>query len=129
MTMEAVQVRYFTPKEANRTLPLVRRIVNDILATAHRARELYRTAGGHSLKGLTQAEADRLDELYAELKTLGCSYRDWNFTVGLVDFPARLNGREVYLCWRSDEPDVRFYHEPDAGYAGRKPIPPEFLNH
>ena len=39
---------------------------------------------------------------------------------GLVDFPALLGGREVFLCWEKDEEDVEFWHELDAGYAGRE---------
>ena len=68
---------------------------------------------------------DQLDELFDELEAIGCSYRDWNFTEGLVDFPAKVNGREVLLCWRSDEAKVRYYHEVNAGFAGRRSIPKE----
>ena len=39
---------------------------------------------------------------------------------GLVDFPALINGREVFLCWESDEDDIEFWHEIDSGYAGRE---------
>ena len=39
-----------------------------------------------------------------------------------VDFPARLEGREVYLCWQLGEPEVLHWHAMDAGFAGRQPI-------
>jgi hypothetical protein len=39
---------------------------------------------------------------------------------GLVDFPAIIGGREVFLCWEKDEEDIEFWHELDAGYAGRE---------
>jgi hypothetical protein len=39
---------------------------------------------------------------------------------GLVDFPAILEGREVFLCWEQDEEDIEFWHELEAGYAGRE---------
>ena len=39
---------------------------------------------------------------------------------GLVDFPAIIGGREVFLCWEQDEEDIEFWHELDAGYAGRE---------
>jgi hypothetical protein len=39
---------------------------------------------------------------------------------GLVDFPAVLDGREVFLCWEQDEEDIEFWHELEAGYAGRE---------
>ena len=56
--------------------------------------------------------------------------RDIRFPVGglehgLVDFPTTLDGRWVYLCWQSDEPDVAYWHELSEGYAGRHPITAE----
>jgi hypothetical protein len=41
---------------------------------------------------------------------------------GLVDFPALRGGEEVYLCWLVDEDEIRFWHAPDAGFAGRQPL-------
>jgi hypothetical protein len=41
---------------------------------------------------------------------------------GLIDFPAIIGGREVFLCWEQDEQDIEFWHELDAGYAGRERI-------
>jgi hypothetical protein len=46
----------------------------------------------------------------------------------LIDFPAWMNGREVYLCWRLGEPDVGHWHELDAGFAGRKKLSGEALH-
>jgi hypothetical protein len=40
----------------------------------------------------------------------------------LVDFPARYRGREVLLCWTEGEERIGWYHLPDAGFAGRRPI-------
>jgi hypothetical protein len=117
----------FTPAQANRTLPLVRRIVADIL---ERGRELRRLTDGpldvraRQVASRLQAE---LAELYLELERIGCSYKDWGFDMGLVDFPAELEGQSVLLCWRSDEPRVEWYHPLEAGFAGRRPIPPELL--
>jgi hypothetical protein len=41
---------------------------------------------------------------------------------GLIDFPAVRDDREVYLCWIEGEPDIGFWHDLDAGYAGRRPV-------
>lgn len=116
--------RTFTPAEANRMLPLVRRIVADILAAG---RELRRLAPDGLAPESRVPEVDRqmqrLKDLVNELEQLGCQYKDWNFDVGLVDFPARIEGRDVLLCWRSDEPEIRFYHGLEDGYTGRRPIP------
>jgi hypothetical protein len=120
----------FTPAEATRTLPLVKQIVTDILSRGKAHRELARddapeTVEKEDRKTVLEAE---LDELFKELDDLGCSYRDWGFEMGLVDFPSEIEGQPVLLCWRSDEPTVGFYHAHDAGYAGRKPIPRQLLD-
>src|ERR671916_3363847 len=41
---------------------------------------------------------------------------------GLVDFPTLRGGAEVYLCWREGEDEIAFWHEPEAGFAGRRPL-------
>lgn len=41
---------------------------------------------------------------------------------GLCDFPYMMNGRLVYLCWKLGEPDIRWWHETDAGFASRQPL-------
>jgi hypothetical protein len=109
--------RLFTRSEAESTFPLVRQIVGDILATAGRVRGLAED----------DPEVPRLqDELAAqvrELEEMGCFYKDWNFTIGLVDFPSVIDGETVFLCWRSDEPSLAWYHPVDEGFQGRRPLP------
>jgi hypothetical protein len=119
--------RRFTPVEANRALPLVRRIAADVLARGRELRRLERDELGDEAApriGVLQAE---LGELFAELERLGCSWRDLGFERGLVDFPARIGGRDVLLCWKSDESHVTWYHDAQTGFAGRTPIPRELL--
>ncbi|MDA0746259.1 MAG: DUF2203 domain-containing protein [bacterium] len=124
---QEIEKKYYTPAEANLTLPLVRRIVSDIQETGQRlfkqAEELGEAAAEDT--GIKKM-IDTLNEFFAELEQLGCSYKDPNFKLGLVDFPALIEGKEVELCWRSDEPSVAFYHGQE-GYAGRKPIPEKYL--
>jgi hypothetical protein len=129
--------KYFTPAEANSTLPLVRAIVGDIAELANELRERHerlnrlrpRERGGRSeahQEELLQAEAEfergqeRMQEYEKELKTLGVELKDY-FT-GLIDFPCWMNGHEVYLCWRLGEPEVAHWHEIDAGFAGRQKL-------
>ena len=121
--------RLFTPEQANRTLPLVKRIVQDILETGVEMRRLGRQAdpSAEQVKEYSKL-TDRLKALFAELEDLGCYYKDWNFTMGLVDFPAIIHDEEVLLCWRSDEPEIAYYHDYDGGYAGRRPIPESLLS-
>ena len=121
--------KHFTPAEANRTLPLVQRIVADILETGSQIRGL--TSSKDTMFPGREVEIQKLvadlASLMRELERLGCQYKDWNFTMGLVDFPSVIGGEEVLLCWRSDEPEILHYHGLNEGYVGRKPIPEPLL--
>ncbi len=57
-----------------------------------------------------------------KIHSTGCVVKD--LETGLLDFPARINGEPVYLCWRLGEDRIRFYHAQDEGFAGRKPLDP-----
>ena len=57
-----------------------------------------------------------------QIQATGCVVKDLD--VGLLDFPARINNQEVYLCWRLGEDRIRFYHRQDEGFSARKPIDP-----
>lgn len=120
--------KYFTPEEAKRTLPLVRRIIRDIINSGETMRSYAASMeSGAEENQEVQLLAERISSYMAELEEIGCYYKDWNFTVGLVDFPSIIEGKEVMLCWRSDEEDIRYYHDVNAGYAGRKLIPDEYF--
>jgi hypothetical protein len=133
----ALEKRVFTVSEANATLPLVKAIVRDIMELARdlREREERLNRAGSSKKSafleayqeevrLAQAgferDQERLQEYEQELKDLGVELKDY-FT-GLIDFPCLLDNREVYLCWRYDEPEVSYWHELKAGFSGRQRI-------
>lgn len=119
--------RRFTPSQANRSLPLVKRIVADILEKGRELKTLTpRSRQRDSGQRIRELERE-LRDLMRELDAIGCSYKDWGFEIGLVDFPARIDGRDVLLCWRSDEPAVTHYHGHKDGFADRRPIPAELL--
>jgi hypothetical protein len=61
-----------------------------------------------------------LSRALGELEAVDVVVRDVDR--GLVDFPTIRDGREVYLCWLLDEDEIRFWHGPEAGFAGRRPI-------
>lgn len=113
--------KHFTVQEAVKTLPLVKRIVRDILDTSHQIRTLSAMLEKEN-ENHPQIESlmDELKSYFAELEEMGCFYKDWSYSIGLVDFPAIIDEKEVFLCWRSDESEIRYYHEIQAGYAGRK---------
>ena len=126
--MEMQFKKYFTPAEAERTLPLVSRIVEDILNLGHEIRSLTTMVGEQAPDNpQIQELMEQLQSYLTELEEVGCFYKDWNFSIGLVDFPTVIDEKEVFLCWRSDEDAIRYYHEIDAGYAGRKLIPAKYL--
>ncbi len=121
-------LKYFTPSEAKKTLPLVSKIVSDILDTSREMRLIADEIGGKVENDpRIQKLADNVESFMQELEEIGCFFKDWNFSIGLVDFPAIIDGKEVFLCWRTDEDDIMYYHEMETGFAGRKLIPPEEL--
>lgn len=121
-------MKIFTPNEAINTLPLVSRIVEDILEAGSKAK----LAAGRVIvepesKATLEALKHEISELIAELEEIGCLYKDWNFDIGLVDFPAIIEGEQVLLCWRSDEDTIRYYHRYQDGYSGRQAIPAKYF--
>ena len=62
----------------------------------------------------------RLQNYLVQIQNSGCVVK--SIEEGLADFPHLKNGREVYLCWKYGEDDIHFWHEVDAGFAGRTPI-------
>ncbi len=66
--------------------------------------------------------AESVETALERIESTGCVVKD--IDTGLLDFPARLNDEDVYLCWRPGEDRIRFWHRPDEGFTGRKPIDP-----
>ncbi len=128
--------RIFTVEEANRTLPLVSRIVADLVREHQqwedKVREFELATVGSSpekpdaIAELLQFEAQRLakdiEGYIAELNNLGVICKGMD--TGLVDFSGRIDGRDVYYCWKLGEPSVMFWHEIDAGFVGRQRLHP-----
>ncbi|HTQ40718.1 MAG TPA: DUF2203 domain-containing protein, partial [Pirellulales bacterium] len=129
--------KYFTVEQANAMLPLVRAIVKDLADLSRdvidRRERLAHLLAGHNGQStdvyseeLTQIEEElekdgrRLREYVEELIKLGLEPK--NGQEGLVDFPTLIDGREAYLCWKLDEPEVLYWHDLDAGFAGRQPL-------
>jgi hypothetical protein len=97
--------------------------VADILASGRELASLHAAESGRERPSAAQREiALQIRGFMDELEALGCSYKDWSFSIGLIDFPAIIDGKEMLLCWRSDEPDISHYHGVDEGYAGRKAL-------
>jgi hypothetical protein len=123
-----MQTKYFTPSEAKKTLPLVKQIVKDILNKSQQLRLLAEDLGKDAENNPEIIKMMEELRIYLkEIEELGCYYKDWSFSVGLIDFPSVIHGQEVLLCWRSDENDISYYHDLEMGYQGRKQIPDDYL--
>ena len=118
--------KVFTLEAANRTLPLVSRVLRDIVDCSREVDSLRReiqsveeTDAREVLRGRIEGKFAEIEGYLAELRNIGCECKDPR--VGLVDFPARLGGRVVLLCWKLGEDEVSHWHERSEGFAGRQP--------
>jgi hypothetical protein len=76
-------------------------------------------------KASRDQSAQRLKSTLERIQETGCVVKDLD--TGLVDFPTLFRGEEVYLCWKIGEPEIRYWHGVNEGFAGRKPIDEDFV--
>jgi len=122
--------RYFTLKEANTALDVIRPLMDEIQSIrnnilAHQPEAwpaIQRSAGngGNPMLSKLVEDFDRLDKVLHQILETDAQVKDIN--TGLLDFPAWRDGHEVCLCWKYGEGQIAFWHEMDAGFAGRQPI-------
>ena len=118
--------RRFTLAQANSALPLVRRIVGDIVKThgliLRLQAEMDRGSGKEQAAAQTRLDESvgRLEDYVEELTEIGCELKDYQ--VGLIDFVGRHDSRDVYLCWKLGEEQIGYWHEINAGYSCRQPV-------
>jgi hypothetical protein len=131
--------RLFTPEEVDALIPRLAEIVGRAMESHGQATALGRhlheeqariqaSGGGLIDQRDWKAKAERLDglaievrEALSEITAMGGVTKD--LETGLVDFPGRVGGEIVNLCWKHGETAVRFWHGFDEGYAQRKPLP------
>jgi hypothetical protein len=121
--------RHYTLDEANAQLDWLagclerlreaRTGLNDREAREALAEAAPANGGGAPGRVISQAFLALRDALF-ELQEREVVLRD--LERGLVDFPSLRDGEEVYLCWEEGEDEISFWHEPDAGFAGRRPL-------
>lgn len=116
--------KVFSLTQANRTLPLVRRVVQDIVTTYSQLRSLQHqlsdTIDRNAIERDMDGQSRRLEQLQDELENIGCELKDP--VVGLVDFVGRHQSRDIYLCWKLGEDKVAYWHELHAGVSARRPV-------
>lgn len=132
--------KLFTVEQANALLPELTRELEALQETKRRFEREYRRL--RELKELSgNGSAVRSDDPFFELEAnlefmqleartqiqsiqmKGVQLKD--IDIGLIDFPARIGGKDVLLCWRQGEPKIMYYHGLFDGYAGRRPLPEE----
>jgi len=129
--------RYFTPDEANAALDDVRPLAEQMverrramLAAQAKEEELGARITGDGggidpgeparAEEAVEQEMQAIAELVDEIQERGAQVKDLD--TGLLDFPSLRDGREVLLCWRVGEDRIRYWHELDGGFAGRRPL-------
>lgn len=122
--------QYFTLHEANQALTVIRPLMDEVQAIRKKILAnqpeawpaIEKSAGNGGNRALSDMVQDfeQLDALIHQIQSTGAQIKDIN--TGLLDFSALKEGREVYLCWQFGEQDIAYWHEVDAGYAGRQPI-------
>jgi hypothetical protein len=120
----------FTFEEANAALEFIRPIMAEIIqiraSILERQPEAWpvieKAAGNGGSKVASGVALDfaRLDALLHQILDTGAEVKDIN--TGLVDFRSLREGREVYLCWKAGEDQIGFWHDLDAGFAGRQAL-------
>jgi hypothetical protein len=120
--------KYYTPKEANEALTVVRPMLAELMQIGERIRAhqpeywsvVQKSAGNGGNPALSKLlpDFDRLDVLLHKIQDMGIEVKD--LTSGLIDFVALHDGREVYLCWKYGEDSIQFWHEIEAGFSGRR---------
>jgi len=129
--------KFFSVEEANARVPLLRSILRDVTELAHELKGMHERLVLLQTNGALDAADERevarlstemdkrqrlMPDYERELAQVGAVLKD-DF-IGLVDFPAFLDGREICLCFKLGENEIAFWHEVDAGFSGRRPIKP-----
>ncbi len=121
--------RHFTPEEANSLLPSLKPLLRQLRDAKDQLTdgELHELLS-EAAPGNGGGEPGRqVGAAYLEVRKLLTTLEEAGIVVkevdrGLIDFPALLDGREVFLCWELGEDEVGFWHELEAGYRGRQPL-------
>lgn len=126
---ELVHERHFTREEASALLPRIKEMLRELRSSkdqltdteAHEALSEAAPGNGGGEEGKRMGVAFlEVRRLLGAIEESGIVLRD--IDRGLVDFPAVIDGREVYLCWELGEDDVAYWHDLDSGYRGREPL-------
>jgi hypothetical protein len=126
---EKIHQRHYTLEEANSLLPRLKPLLRRLRdARDELTDEEVHEALGEAAPGNGGGEPGRhVGEAFLEVREMLLALQEAEIVVrdidrGLIDFPAVMEGREVYLCWELGEDEVSFWHELEGGYRGRQPL-------
>jgi|SRR3954468_18677718 hypothetical protein len=121
--------KHYTLDEARALLPEIRlwlkrmaQLQNELAKNEERLNALFTSGqdlGGDTVNAWLRNLAD-IKDVFGEFRSREIQVKD--IARGLIDFPALIGGKEVFLCWEQDEPDIEYWHDLDTGYAGREPL-------
>lgn len=121
--------KHYTVEEARALLPQIREWLAELHQSRRRLKQLDdriahlisdgADAGGEAVQSQIKLLAELQGKL-AEFQRREIQIKD--VERGLIDFPAIIGGKEVFLCWEQDEDDIEFWHDLDSGYAGREKL-------
>src|SRR5688572_28183647 len=121
--------KHYTIEQARALLPQIREWLAEIHQLRRRLKQLDERitqiltggvdAGGESVNAQIKLLAD-LQRVFQEFEQRQIQIKE--IERGLIDFPAIIGGKEVFLCWEQDEDDIEFWHDLDTGYAGREKL-------
>lgn len=122
--------RLFTVDEANALLPRLRPLLEQLFTIRQRALALQPDVwpmlenavgnGGNRKAGDLLHLFQDFERIVEDIQSTGCLLKD--VERGLIDFPSIRGGRQVFLCWAYGEKEVTFWHDIEAGFAGRQPL-------
>ena len=131
MSNEMLHQRHYTTEEANALIPAVRQTVRRLQDAKRALQDEGCDSGFATLADVVGgAYAGRSRAFAAVAATLGFEHLEAldllvrDLEAGLIDFPALRDGREVYLSWQVDEPEVQHWHAAETGHPGRMPLDP-----
>ena len=119
--------QHYTRDQARALLPQIRQWLEQLSALRQKLSDCDQRlsrliAGGNDVGGET---VNRWVRVAADVKATLAEFQRREIQIkdldrGLIDFPALLDGKEVFLCWEQDEEDIEFWHDLHSGYAGRE---------
>ncbi len=122
--------RYFTIDEANESIPELVRDISKLMELKEDMEKLHAELtpflevipynGGHKNAFLLMQIGEEFREIVKDIEHRGCHIK--GLDPALIDFPHIRDGKEVYLCWRYGEKEIRYWHEVESGFSGRKPL-------